>query len=146
MHKFCASRHPSLACATESLVQTGCSRSLSGLRILKIRADCNRHFPRPSATATESPVANGPTWFGFGLFQSIQQDFQTLELVSLVILLHAVSGWSRPRVWVWVWSPGDGVQMDWASASGSLRQLCFRIQYLTTGGRHVTRHDGKASD
>ena len=42
--------------------------------------------------------------------------------------------------------PKDGVWMDWASASGSLCQLCFRIQYLTMGSGHVARHDGEASN
>ena len=36
--------------------------------------------------------------------------------------------------------------MDWASASRSLHQLCFRILYLTMGGGHVTGHDSEASD
>ena len=62
------SGHPPAACATESPVQTVCSRPLSGLRILKIRGRLQLPLPRPSATATESLVANGPTWFGFGLF------------------------------------------------------------------------------
>ena len=39
-----------------------------------------------------------------------------------------------------------GVGMDWASASRSLRQLCFRIRYLAMGGGHVAGHNSEASD
>ena len=39
-----------------------------------------------------------------------------------------------------------GVGMDGASASGSLRQLCFHIWYLAMSGGHVMGRDGEASD
>ena len=42
--------------------------------------------------------------------------------------------------------PESGVGMDGASASRSLRRLCYRIWYLAMGGGHVAEHNGKASD
>ena len=42
--------------------------------------------------------------------------------------------------------PEAGVGMDGASASGSLRRLCFRVWYLATGGGHVVGCDSKARD
>ena len=42
--------------------------------------------------------------------------------------------------------PEAGVGMDGASASRSLRQLCFHVWYLATVGGHVTGHNGEASD
>ena len=50
--------------------------------------------------------------------------------VSLVILLCTDSGSrSGTRVQVWVQGLGFGVQVDLASASGSLHQLGFPVQY-----------------
>ena len=40
---------------------------------------------------------------------------------------------------------GLGVQMDVASASGSLRQLVFHVRDLVTGGGLITRSDGERS-